>query len=134
MIKKLHHVGIAVNKLKESVAFYEHLLGVKPLYIRDAPCQQARAAVFRVGEGTEIELLESSGPGSAIGKFIANRGPGLHHICFEVDSMDDDLKEMAGKGIELIDQQGRDGLAGQIGFLNPKSTQGVLIQLVQCEK
>jgi methylmalonyl-CoA/ethylmalonyl-CoA epimerase len=133
MIKKLHHVGIAVNNLAESVALYQRLLGRKPLYVREAPCQQARAAVFEVGDETQIELLESSGPESAIGKFIKNRGQGPHHICFEVDGMDEELKEMAARGIDLIDQQGRAGLAGQIGFLNPSSTQGVLIQLVQCE-
>ena len=132
MIKRLHHVGIAVNNLDDSAAVYERLLGVKPLYVRDAPCQQSRAAVFKVGDGTQIELLASSGPETMVGKFIKKRGQGLHHICFEVDDVDEDLKEMVGKGIELVDQAGRAGLAGQIGFLNPKSTRGVLIHLVQC--
>lgn len=131
MIKRLHHVGIAVNNLEESVALYERILGVKPLSVEEAPCQMVRAAVFKVGEEAEIELLEPSGPDSAVAKFLEKRGQGIHHICFEVDDIDRELKAMAGKGVELIDQQGRPGLAGQIGFLHPKTTQGVLIELVQ---
>jgi methylmalonyl-CoA/ethylmalonyl-CoA epimerase len=130
MIKKVHHIGIAVKDLKESVALFERLLGVKP-HITEVPCQQVTEAVFKIGDGTEIDLLEATGPESAIDKFLESRGEGLHHIALEVDEINDGLKAMEEKGVRLIDKEGREGAAGQIGFLHPKSVNGVLIELVQ---
>ncbi len=132
MIKRLHHVAIAVNNLDESVALYERILGVKPLSIEDVPSQKVRVAFFKVGEEAEIELMEPTEPGSVVARFLESRGQGIHHICFEVDAIDEELKVLAGKGIELIDKQGRVGLVGKVGFLHPKSTHGVLIELIQC--
>jgi methylmalonyl-CoA/ethylmalonyl-CoA epimerase len=131
MIKRLHHIGIAVNNLQESVALYERILGLKPLSIVEAPCQQVKEAVFKVGEGPEIDLLEPTAPDSAVARFLGSRGQGIHHLCFEVDNVDEELKAMAEKGVELIDRQGREGVAGKIGFLHPKSAHGVLIELVE---
>jgi methylmalonyl-CoA/ethylmalonyl-CoA epimerase len=131
MIKKLHHVGIAVKNLDESVALFERILGLKPAAIENTPCQKVSEAIFRVGEGLEIDLLEPTGPDSAVAKFLEKRGEGLHHICFEVDDVDEELKAMEMKGVELIDRQGRDGVAGKIAFLHPKSINGVLVELVQ---
>ncbi|MCK4274674.1 MAG: methylmalonyl-CoA epimerase [Dehalococcoidales bacterium] len=130
MIKKVHHIGIAVNNLKESVALFERLLGLKA-HIEEAPCQRVTEAVFKLGEGVEIDLLEPMGPDSAVAKFLEKRGEGLHHIALEVDDIDADLNEMEGKGVQLIDKQGREGVAGKIGFLHPKSFNGVLVELVQ---
>ena len=133
MLKRLHHVAIAVNNLDESVALYERILGIKFFSIEDIPGQNLRAAVFKVGEEVEIELIQPTGPDSGVARFLESRGQGLHHICFEVDEVDEELKAMAEKGIELIDRQGRAGISGKIGFLHPKSTHGVLIELVQPE-
>jgi methylmalonyl-CoA epimerase len=130
MIKRVHHIGIAVNNLKESAALFEKLLGVKP-HIEDAPCQRVCEAIFRLGNGMEIDLVEPAGPDSAVAGFLEKRGEGLHHIAIEVDDVDRELKEMENKGIRLIDKEGREGVAGQIGFLHPKSAHGVLIELVQ---
>lgn len=130
MIKKVHHIGIAVKDLKESVALFERLLGVKA-EIEEAPCQQVTEAVFDIGGGVEIDLLEPMGPESTVAKFLENRGEGLHHIAFEVDNIDRELSAMEGKGIRLIDKEGREGVAGKIGFLHPKSVNGVLIELLQ---
>ena len=130
MIKKVHHVGIAVKDLKESVALFERLLGLKA-HIQDAPCQKVTEAVFKIGEGLEINLIEPTGPDSAVAKFLEKRGEGLHHIAFEVDDIDKDLRAMEGKGVQLIDREGREGVAGKIGFLHPKSVNGVLVELVQ---
>jgi len=130
MIKKVHHIGIAVKDLKESVALFERLLGLKA-HVEDAPCQKVTEAVFKIGEGIEIDLVEPTGPDSAVAKFLEKRGEGLHHIAFEVDDIDKDLRAMEGKGVQLIDKQGRDGVAGKIGFLHPKSVNGVLVELVQ---
>ncbi len=130
MIKKVHHIGIAVNNLKESAAIFERLLGIKA-HIEGAPCQRVTEAIFQVGEGVEIDLLEPAGPESTVAKFLEKRGEGLHHIALEVDDIDADLKEMEGKGVRLIDKEGREGVAGKIAFLHPKSVSGVLIELVQ---
>ncbi|MCK4863649.1 MAG: methylmalonyl-CoA epimerase [Dehalococcoidales bacterium] len=130
MIKKVHHIGIAVNNLKESTALFERLLGLKA-HIEEAPCQRVTEAVFRLGEGVEIDLLEPMGPDSAVARFLEKRGEGLHHIALEVDDIDADLKDMEAKGVQLIDKEGREGVAGKIAFLHPKSVNGVLVELVQ---
>ncbi|MBN1176830.1 MAG: methylmalonyl-CoA epimerase [Dehalococcoidales bacterium] len=130
MIKKVHHIGIAVKNLKESVALFEKLLGVRA-HVEEAPCQRVTEAVFKLGEGVEIDLLEPMGPDSSVAKFLEKRGEGLHHIALEVDDINADLKEVENKGVQLIDKEGREGVAGQIAFLHPKSVNGVLVELVQ---
>jgi len=131
MIKKVHHVAIAVKDLKESMELFERVLGLKPAAIENAPCQKVNEAVYMVGEGMEIDLMEPTGPDSSVAKFLEKRGEGLHHIAFEVDDVDAELKAMEGRGVELIDREGRDGVAGKIGFLHPKSLKGVLVELLQ---
>jgi methylmalonyl-CoA epimerase len=130
MIKRVHHIGIAVNNLKESAALFEKVLGVKAHY-HDAPSQKVTEAVFKIGKGAEIDLLEPTGPESAVAKYLEKRGEGLHHIALEVDDINKELKACEGKGIQLIDKEGREGVAGQIGFLHPKSLAGVMVELVQ---
>ena len=133
MTKKVHHIGIAVNNLRESVALFEKLLGVEA-HVTDAPCQKVSEARFMMDGGLEINLLEPTGPDSTVAKFLERRGEGLHHVALEVDDVDRELKTMEGKGFQLIDREGRPGVAGRIGFLHPKSTNGVLIELVQPKK
>ena len=133
MIKGLHHIGIVVKNIDESAALYERLLGIKPLFIKDVPDQNGRVAVFKIGKETEIEFIEATGSDAGVKRFLEKRGEGIHHICFEVDDVDKDLQAMEEKGVVLIDKQGKNGLAGRIGFLHPKSTHGVLIELVQRE-
>ena len=131
MVKKLDHVGIVVRDLDESIPLYEDILGVKPVSVRDVPTQNVRAAFFEVGNGVVVELIEPTVPDSGVARFLQKRGPGIHHICFEVDKVDEELQEMAGKGISPIEPQGRVDITGKIGFLHPKSTSGVLIELAQ---
>jgi methylmalonyl-CoA epimerase len=130
MIKRVHHIGIAVNNLQESAALFEKLLGVKA-HIEEASSQKVTEAVFKIGDDVEISLLEPMSPDSAVAKFLEKRGEGLHHIALEVDDINAELKAMEKKGIQLIDKQGREGVAGRIGFLHPKSASGVLIELVE---
>ena len=130
MIKKVHHIGIAVKDIKESAALFERLFGVKP-HIEEAHGQQVTEAVFKIGDGVEIDLIEPMGPDSTVARFLEQRGEGLHHIAMEVDDIDTELKAMEEKGVRLIDKEGREGVAGQIGFLHPKSVNGVLIELLQ---
>ncbi len=130
MIKRVHHIGIAVHNLKESVVVFEKLLGIKA-YIQPVPSQQVTEACFKLGDGVEIDLLEPMGPDSAVAKFLEKRGEGLHHIALEVDNIDNELKSVEKKGFQLIGKEGREGAAGKIGFVHPKSTSGVLVELVQ---
>jgi methylmalonyl-CoA epimerase len=130
MIKRVHHIGIAVNNLEESAALFEKVLGVKAHY-HSAPSQKVTEGVFKIGDGAEIDLLEPTGPESAVAKYLEKRGEGLHHVALEVDDVNKELQAAVGKGIQLIDKTGREGVAGQIGFLHPKSLTGVMIELVQ---
>ena len=130
MIKRVHHIGIAVHNLKESAALYEKLLGIKA-HIEVVPSQKVSEAIFKIGDDVEISLIEPTGPDSSVAKFLEKRGEGLHHIALEVDDINRELKKIEKKGVQLIDKEGREGAAGQIGFLHPKSTNGVLIELVQ---
>jgi len=130
MIKRVHHIGIAVKDLKESAALFERLLGVRP-EIEEAPCQKVSEAVFKIGGGVEIDLLEPTGPDSTVAKFLESRGEGLHHIALEVDDVNAELKVMEANGVRLIDKESREGVAGQIAFLHPKSVNGVLVELLQ---
>jgi len=130
VIKKVHHIAIAVNSLEKSVPLFEKLLGVKA-HVTSVPAQQVSEAVFNIGDGVEINLVEPTGPDSAVARFLERRGEGLHHLALEVDDIDADLKVMEARGVQLIGREGMEGVAGRIGFLHPKSVNGVLIELLQ---
>ena len=126
---KLHHIGIAVKSLDESVAHYERM-GLRLVHKEDVPSQKVKVAF--VGNGPYIELLEATSPDSTVAKFVEKRGPGQHHLAFAVASIADELKRQAAAGAELIDKVARPGAWGhQVAFLHPKSNGGVLIELVQ---
>lgn len=128
-ISHIEHIGIAVDNLEEAIAYYENMLGLKCYSIEEVADQKVRTAFFRVGQ-TKVELLESTDPEGPIGKFIAKKGPGLHHLAFAVDDVDASLKTVEEKGVQLIDKTSRQGAENlRIGFLHPKSTFGVLTEL-----
>ena len=128
MIDKIHHVGIAVHDLDEALKFYRDTLGLH-LHAQDTVEDQGvKAALLTIGE-SEIELLEPTRPDSAVGKFLERKGEGLHHICFQTKDVDGDLETLKEKGVELVDQKSRLGLAGMICFLHPKASRGVLVEL-----
>jgi methylmalonyl-CoA/ethylmalonyl-CoA epimerase len=127
-ITHIEHIGIAVNKLEEAIPYYENVLGLKCYAIEEVADQKVKTAFFMVGQ-TKIELLESTDPEGPIGKFIEKKGPGVHHLAFAVDNVNEALAEVGGKGVQLIDKAGRKGAEGMnIGFLHPKSTLGVLTE------
>ncbi len=131
-ITHIEHIGIAVKNLEESIKYYETVLGLKCYGIEEVKDQRVRTAFFMVGQ-TKIELLESTHPEGPIGKFIANKGEGIHHIALATKNLKNTLEEVSAKGIQLIDKQPRKGAEGlNIAFLHPKSTNGVLTEL--CEK
>jgi methylmalonyl-CoA/ethylmalonyl-CoA epimerase len=127
----IEHIGIAVKSLDESIPYYENVLGLKCYAVEEVKDQKVKTAFFRVGQ-TKIELLESTDPEGPIGKFVEKRGEGIHHIAFAVENIENCLKEVEDKGIQLIDKQPRKGAEGlDIAFLHPRSTFGVLTEL--CE-
>ena len=124
---RVSHVGIAVEAIAESLPFFRDVLGLTEVSLDDS--DGARIAGFSAGEAL-VELLEADDPGSPIARFVAKRGPGVHHICFSVDDLDAMLERCRAAGIQLIDEKPRIGAEGKrIAFLHPKSTGGVLVEL-----
>ena len=124
----IEHIGIAVSSLEESIPYYEKVLGLECYAIEEVSDQKVRTAFFQVGD-TKIELLESTDPEGPIGRFIEKKGPGVHHLAFAMENVGEALQEARDQGIRLIDEEPRKGAEGlQIGFLHPKSTQGVLTE------
>ncbi|HEX04179.1 MAG TPA: methylmalonyl-CoA epimerase [Bacteroidetes bacterium] len=129
MLKKISHIGIAVNNLDENIQLYRDVMGMEFMGIEEVAEQKVRVAMFKIGE-SRIELLEPTSEDSPVAKFLASRGEGMHHLCYEVDDVDASLKHLDGKGVRLIDKQSRLGAENaKVGFIHPKSTGGVLVEL-----
>jgi len=133
--KGIHHIGIAVTSIAEQRPFYENVLGGTFEGIEDVPGQKVRVAFFRFGsnsEGVRVELLEPMSQDSPIAKHLAKRGPGLHHVAYLVDRIDERLEALRREGLPLIDEKPRPGAHhNMIAFVNPKGTHGVLTELCQ---
>jgi methylmalonyl-CoA/ethylmalonyl-CoA epimerase len=127
-VKRIDHVGIAVADLDAAQALYEQLLGAVAVG-RDA-LPDTEAVMLELGD-TRIELVAARGGDTPVGKFLANRGAGMHHVAFEVDDVAAELRRLAGEGVELVDQEPRAGLFGHlVAFVHPRSLDGVLAELV----
>ena len=128
-IKRVEHIAIAVNSLRQSIDFLSQTFGLPLEY--EEQIGQTRLAMLPVGE-TYLELLEGQGPESGVTKWIGEKGPGLFHICFEVDDIDGALAELRQKGVTLRDETPRIGHGGaRIAFIDPSATGNVLIELVE---
>ncbi|UCE26817.1 MAG: methylmalonyl-CoA epimerase [Candidatus Coatesbacteria bacterium] len=128
-VKRVNHVGIAVESLDEALKLWREVLGLEPAEVEEVAAMRVRVAVLRPGE-TDIELLESTDDEGPIGKFISSKGPGIHHICLEVDDIEEALAELAAAGYKLIDEEPRVGAGGyHVAFVHPKSSGGVLLEL-----
>jgi methylmalonyl-CoA epimerase len=126
----IHHVGVAVADLDEAVDAYARLFGAELERRETVPEQGVEAASLRVGDG-RIELLASLGPETPVGRFLARRGPGMHHVAFEVADVSAELERLAAGGAALIDERPRRGIFGlEVGFVHPEATGGVLAELV----
>ena len=126
----IHHVGVAVADLDEAVRTYERLFGGRLEHRARVENQGVEAASMRIGE-SRVELLAALGDDTPVGKFIAERGPGMHHVAYEVDDVASALAELAEHGAELIDLTPREGLFGlQVAFVHPASVHGVLSEVV----
>ena len=127
----IDHIAIAVKNLDEALAFYKAALGLPEICIETVSEQGVRVAKLDIGN-THIELLEPLGPDTPVGKFIENKGPGLHHICVKVDDINSELAKLKSQGTRLIDETPKIGAGGaKIAFVHPKSTGGVLLELSQ---
>ncbi len=126
----IHHLGIAVEDLDEAVATYERFFGGELEQRETVADQGVEAASVRVG-ASRVELLASLGEETPVGKFLAKRGPGMHHVAYEVDDVRAGLRELEAEGAELIDTEPRRGLFGlQVAFVHPDAIHGVLSELV----
>jgi methylmalonyl-CoA/ethylmalonyl-CoA epimerase len=131
VLTRIHHVGVAVADLEESVRLYQAAFGAKLVHRQVNEPEGLEAAFLRTGEG-EVELMSPTRPESPVGKFLAKRGPGLHHVAYGVTDIRKALADARAAGLELIDSEPRMGMHGAlIAFVHPKSLGGVLTEFVE---
>lgn len=131
MIKKIEHLGIAVNSIEDSIKVFETLLGTNCYKIEEVASEGVKTAFLQIGE-SKIELLEATNPDSPIAKFLDKKGRGIHHIAFDTSNIEAEIERLIHEGFELIHKTPKDGADGKIiAFLHPKSTEGILIELCQ---
>ena len=127
----IQHLGVAVDSIEQALAFWRDALGLELKGIEVVEDQGVRVAMLPIGE-SRIELLEATGEETPVGKFLVKRGPGIHHLCVEVNDINAKLSELKANGARLIDEQPRIGAGGAlVAFIHPSSTGGVLIELTQ---
>jgi methylmalonyl-CoA/ethylmalonyl-CoA epimerase len=126
----IHHLGVAVDDLDEALSTYERLFGARLECRETVPEQGVEAASLRIG-ADRLELLASLGDETPVGKFLASRGPGMHHVAYEVEDVGAALDELAANGAELIDERPRRGIFGlEVAFVHPDADHGVLAEIV----
>jgi methylmalonyl-CoA epimerase len=126
----IHHLGVAVEDLDEAVDTYRRLFGAEVEHRATLEDQGVEAAAVRVGP-SRVELLSALGEDTPVGRFLAKRGPGMHHVAYEVDDVAAELRTLSQQGTELIDESPREGLFGlQVAFVHPQAVHGVLSELV----
>jgi len=129
VILGVDHIGVAVEEIETALRFWQGALGMTP-EPAEAVADQGVRTVLLPASGVRIELLEPTGPDTPVGKFLARRGPGLHHVCLLVDDLDDALLRLTESGLRLIDASPRTGVGGsRIAFLHPSAAAGVLVEL-----
>jgi len=133
MIKRIHHVAVVVDDIEGALSFWQDALGLKVSHRAEVSEQQAQVAFLPVGEA-EVELVKPTTDTSGMAKYLAKRGPGIHHVCVEVDNLAEMLELLKDKGVRLIDQTARSGADGKkYAFIHPESTRGVLVELYELE-
>ena len=127
---ELHHVAVVVPSIDDALPFYRDTLQLRAGAVRELPDQHVRA-VFVTGPNTRIELIEPTDSASGVARFLAERGkPALHHLCFVVDDLRSTLRALEARGLELIDREPRRGAEGDVAFLHPRASGGVLVELI----
>lgn len=130
---ELDHIGVAVESLEQGKPFYE-TLGLGDMHVEEVKGEKVKVGMFELGNSARIELLEPTSPDSAVAKFLANRGPGIHHICLKVKDIRAILKTLKAQGVKLVHEEPVQGAHNcLIAFVHPKSTGGVLIELSESQ-
>jgi methylmalonyl-CoA/ethylmalonyl-CoA epimerase len=130
-IKRIDHIAIVVEDIDTSLKFWRDALGLDLEHIEEVPEQKSIVAFLPTGE-SEVELVEPTTDDSGIARYLSKRGPGIHHICFEVEEIEVALGELKGKGVRLINETPTIGTGGKkIAFIHPESTNGVLVELYE---
>ena len=129
-VNHIDHVGVAVKDIDAALQFFHETSGTPPGQVQSLADQGIRATLIQVGQ-TRLELLEPLADDSPVGRFIARRGEGLHHLAFNVSDLAGDLKRLEDKGLQLVDREPREGLSGMIAFIHPNSVFGILTELVE---
>lgn len=131
MFTNVDHIGLAVEDVDEALRIWSEILGLAVTHDETVP-EQGTRVIFLDGNNAEIELLGALGPDTPVGKFLAKRGPGMHHICFAVEDLEAAMEALATRGLTLIDEEPRIGAKGRrLAFVHPKSAHGVLIELYE---
>jgi methylmalonyl-CoA/ethylmalonyl-CoA epimerase len=130
VIKKLHHVAVAVESVDRSLGFYRDVLRLTDVEVMTLPDRGLKVALIKAGD-SEIELLEPLDPDNTVRRFLDRRGSGLHHICFEVDDIEAEMRALEGRGAAFIDPVPREGAVGLVAFMPPSVADGVLVELAQ---
>lgn len=130
-ITKINHIAILVNDLESPLNFWRDALGLELTQVEEVPGEQARIAFLPTGE-SEIELVQPTTDDSGLARHLEKRGPGMHHICLEVDDIDGMLAQLKAKGIQLINEEAKTGIGGRrYAFVHPKSASGVMVELYE---
>jgi methylmalonyl-CoA/ethylmalonyl-CoA epimerase len=131
MLEKLDHIGIAVKDIEQGIKLFKDIFGIEPSLVYESEYTKAKIAFFPLGE-VKIELVQPTNPESVMAKFLEKKGEGIHHVSYKVKDVDSSLVELEKKGIQLIDKKSRKVRENErVAFLNPKSTLGVLMELIQ---
>lgn len=129
-IKRINHVAIAVSDIEQALAFWRDALGLDLHHVEDVPSQKSVVAFMPVGD-SEVELVKPTAEDTGVAKFIAERGGGMHHLCFEVDNIGEMLAHLKSKGVRLINESPLELPGRKMAFVHPKSTGGVLVELYE---
>lgn len=131
VIKAINHVAVVVEDMEKSLAFWRDALGIQLHELRDVPAEKSQVAFLPLA-GAEVELVRPTTDDSGVAKYLAKRGPGMHHLCLEVDDIEAMLQQLREKNIRLINEEPRTGADGKkYAFVHPESTGGVLVELYQ---
>lgn len=134
MLRKIEHLGIAVENIEESLLIYEKLLGTSCYKTETVESEGVKTAFLQIGE-SKIELLEATNPESTIAKYLEKKGPGIHHIAFDVENIETEIARLTSEGFQLIHTSPKAGADNKlIAFLHPKSTGHILVELCQEKK